>query len=210
MSRQPDPSPRVAAVLLAAGGSRRMGEANKLLQEVDGEPMVARVARMLRRSAVDPVVVVTGHDAEAVEAAVGPQVVVVRNPAWGEGMGGSLAVGVGAVTGVAEGALICLGDMPAVTPATIHALVEAFRSTAPPAICVPVHRGKRGNPVLWSSTFFPELATVQGDTGARGLLPVHVAAVREVPVDDPGVLIDVDTSEALDRLRVRPTTWNAP
>lgn len=196
---------RVAAVVLAAGRSRRMGKANKLLQEVDGDAMVARVVDLLGGAPVDPVLVVTGHDAEAVEEALGGrEIEVIRNPRHDEGMGTSVACGIRALAGwegpSVEGALVCLADMPRVSPATLRRLVAAFRNAEGPAVCVPVHGDKRGNPVLWGETFFRELVELGGDVGARALLAEHADALVEVPVDDPGVLLDVDTREALGRL----------
>jgi molybdenum cofactor cytidylyltransferase len=196
---------RVAALVLAAGRSRRMGGPNKLLQEVDGAAMVARVVDVLAEAPVDPVLVVTGHDAPAVEAVLrGRSVELIHNPRHAEGMGTSVACGVRALagreSGAVDGVLVCLADMPRVSPATVRRLVSAFRAAGDPAVCVPVHREKRGNPVLWGAAFFGELAELGGDVGARGLLAEHIDALLEVPVDDPGVLLDVDTREALDRL----------
>jgi len=194
-------TPRIAAVVLAAGRSRRMGAANKLLSPVEGRPMVAHAAAAALGSRANPVVVVTGHEAEAIRAALaGLDVAFVHNPDYAAGMSGSLRAGIAALPADIDGAVICLGDMPRVTAALIDRLIDAFDPDAGRAICVPVYRGKRGNPVLWAARFFPEIDRLTGDVGARHLLAAHDSAVFEVACDDDSVLIDVDTPEILARL----------
>ena len=188
---------RVAALVLAAGRSSRMGARNKLLEEVGGEPMVVRVVRRVFQTPVEALVVVTGHDADAVEERIPPPALVVRNPDHAEGIGSSVRVGIGALGTSVDGVVICLGDMPIVSTDTIRRLVEAFRTDGDGGAYVPIHAGRRGNPVLWTSEFFPLLLRLRGDSGGRSLLSAHVEAVREVVVDDPGVLADVDTPQAL-------------
>ena len=192
----------VAAVVLAAGRSRRMGEANKLLADIDGAPMVVRVVDALQAAAVAPIIVVTGHDAARVRAALaGRPVSFAHNPDHDQGMGTSLRAGVGALPGHVDAALMCLGDMPRVGPAHIARLVAAFDPGRARAICVPVHQGKRGNPVLFDARFFADMDRLRGDVGARALLEAHGDMVHAVPMDDSGVLLDVDTAEALAALR---------
>jgi molybdenum cofactor cytidylyltransferase len=198
---EPAPAPRVAALVLAAGRSSRMEGRNKLLEDVGGEPMVGRVVRRLLEAPVDPVLVVTGHDAAAVEAVLPPRAVAVHNPLHEEGMGSSVRVGVAALAPSVDGVLICLGDMPDVAHHTVRALVEAFRRQPDKGAFVPVHDGRRGNPVLWASAVFPDLLELSGDVGARRLLVTRAEAVREVDVDDPGILLDADTAAMLDEIR---------
>ncbi len=194
-------APRVAALLLAAGQSRRMGRANKLLETVGGLPMVARVADGLRASGVSAIVAVVGHQAEAVRAAIGERAdMVVHNPDYGSGLSTSLKRGLAAVPADADAILVCLGDMPSVTAAEIDRLIAAFNPLEGRAICIPTHRGKRGNPVLWDRRFISEMQAIAGDVGARHLLGEHADEVCEVPMDADGVLVDVDTPEALRKL----------
>ncbi len=189
---------RVAAVVLAAGLSRRMGAANKLLAEIDGAPLVARCVDVVLASAARPVVVVTGHDAPRVRAALaGREVIFVENPEPAAGLAASLRTGVTALGAPLDGALICLGDMPWVRSDHIAALIAAFAASAERPICVPTHDGKRGNPVLWPARHFAAIAALTGDRGARSLLDAHADEVCYVPVADPGVTLDVDTPEAL-------------
>ena len=192
------PRRRIGALILGAGQSRRMGAVNKLLADIDGLPMVARVADAVRASQASTVVVVTGHDPERVRAALsGRDVRFVHNPAYAEGLSTSLAAGLAAFGADVDGVLVCLGDMPDVTAAHIDRLIAAFDPAAGRAICVPTFKGKRGNPVLWDRRFFQEMASVSGDVGARHLIGDHESAVHEVAMPDSGVLRDLDTPEAL-------------
>ena len=197
----PASPPRIAAVVLAAGQSRRMGTVNKLLIEVDGEPMVRRVAAAALASKAAPVVVVTGHEAARVRAALdGLDVTFAHNPDYAEGMSSSLLCGVEALDTGLDGAVVCLGDMPRTSAALIDRLIAGFNPLEGRAIGVPTWRGKRGNPVLWAARYFGEIRTLSGDVGARHLIGDHADAVYEIESPDHSVTIDVDTPEALDAL----------
>jgi molybdenum cofactor cytidylyltransferase len=206
-SGRPDPpvsstvAPRIFAVILAAGQSRRMGVRNKLLLEVGGTPLVQKVVDAALASTCDGVIVVTGHQADAVARAVAcPSVQIVRGDRYAEGLSASLAAGVAALPDDCDAALICLGDMPNVSAAHMDAIIAAFDPVEGRAICVPTFQGKRGNPVLWGRQFFGELVNIRGDTGARHLIGEYADAVCEVPVADAGVLTDIDSPDALRRL----------
>src|SRR5689334_2527231 len=149
---------RIAAVLLAAGRSTRMGGPNKLLAEIGGRPLVRIAAEQALASRADPVIVVTGHQRERVEAALaGLPVRLVHNPDYAQGLGSSVRTGIAAVPTEADGAVVCLGDMPQVDAKLINALVEAFDPAKGALAVVPTIDGNRGNPVLWSRRFFPDL-----------------------------------------------------
>jgi molybdenum cofactor cytidylyltransferase len=196
--RDPAPASSVAGVVLAAGRSSRMGNANKLLQDVEGTPMVRRVVETAIDGRLSPVVVVLGHEAETVRGALaGLPVAFVENPDHGGGISTSIRRGIAAVAGAADGAMILLGDMPWVGVHDLEALVAAFRPDAGCGICAPVADRRRGNPVVWAARYFPELRALEGDVGARRLLAVHEDDVCEVPVPSDGVLRDVDTPGAL-------------
>jgi molybdenum cofactor cytidylyltransferase len=96
-----------------------------------------------------------------------------------------------------DGAIVCLGDMPAVSAGSIDRLIAAYDPVEGRSICVPTYNGKRGNPVLWDRRYFAEMAGIAGDVGARHLIGAHDEAVCEVAMGDSGVLIDLDTPEAL-------------
>jgi molybdenum cofactor cytidylyltransferase len=194
--------PRIGALLLAAGQSRRMGGPNKLLAEVDGTPMVAYVARRLLASRARPIIAVLGNQADAVDSALGKLPAErVRNPEFAGGLSTSLKRGIAALPPDLDGTLVCLGDMPMISGRHIDHLIAAFNPLEGRAIIVPTRRGKRGNPVLWSKRFFPEMAELSGDVGAKHLIGEHAELVAEVEMDDDAILIDIDTPEALEALR---------
>jgi molybdenum cofactor cytidylyltransferase len=194
--------PRIGAVLLAAGRSTRMGGVNKLLSEIDGVPMVARVAQRLLASKARPFIAVLGNQAEEIDVALGKLPVErVRNPDFADGLSTSLKRGVVALPPDLDGALICLGDMPLISGRHIDRLIAAFNPIEGRAIIVPTRRGKRGNPVLWSKRFFPEMAELAGDVGAKHLIGKHAELVAEVEMDDDAVLVDIDTPDALEAVR---------
>ncbi|MFO1036557.1 MAG: molybdopterin-binding/glycosyltransferase family 2 protein [Geminicoccaceae bacterium] len=196
----PPSRPRVAAVVLAAGRSSRMGERNKLLVEIDGEPMVHHAVRAARASRVGEIVVVTGHMRQAVEAALADQPVrFVHNPDFAQGLSTSLKVGVAALPEDVDGTVVLLGDMPKVDSGLIDRLIQAFNPVEGRGIVVPVSGGRRGNPVLWGRAYFGAVQGLAGDVGAKHLIGENEAAVVEVDADE-GALIDVDTPEALKQL----------
>ncbi len=189
---------RIAGVILAAGQSRRMGRVNKMLVEIDGEPMIVHAARAMLASRAGPVIVVLGHEPDAVRHALrGMDVRFVHNPGFASGLSTSLRAGLEALPAEAAGAVVALGDMPRVAAADIDALIDAFEPDEGATICVPTHDGKRGNPVLWARRYFLEMAAVSGDVGARSLIGENADQVLEVPRGNPGVLLDLDTPDAL-------------
>jgi len=194
--------PRIGALLLAAGQSRRMGGPNKLLAAIDGTPMVAHVARRLLASRARPIVAVLGNQADTVDIALGKLPVKrVRNPEFAAGLSTSLKRGIAALPSDLDGVIVCLGDMPLISGRHLERLIAAFNPLEGRAIIVPTRRGKRGNPVLWSRQFFPEMTGLAGDVGAKHLIGEHAEFVAEVEMDDAAVLVDIDTPEALDAFR---------
>ena len=194
----PEKGHRIAGLVLAAGRSTRMGGPNKLLEEINGRPLVRIATDHVLASGARPVIVVTGHQRERVERALaGLAVTFVHNPDFADGLSTSLKAGIGSVPADADGAIVCLGDMPQVTPKLIDRLIGAFDPARGALVVIPTIDGKRGNPVLWSRRFFNDLMALEGDVGARHLIGGYAEAVAEVPVEDAAVLIDVDTPEAL-------------
>ncbi len=197
-----DSNRNVAAVILAAGRSTRMGGPNKLLAELNGKTLVRIVTEQALASRAQGVIVVTGHQAEQVEKALADlKVKFVRNPDFAEGLASSVKAGVAAVPPNADAAVICLGDMPLISSDLIDRLIEAFTPDRGNLIAVPVSDNRRGNPVLWSRRFFNELMTLDGDIGARHLIARHSEAVAEVPVEGFGAFLDIDTPQALEDAR---------
>ena len=194
-------APRIAAIVLAAGKSSRMGS-NKLLAELNGKPLLRHSVEALKASSVDDIIVVTGNEPERVQAALEPlDVTLVHNANYAEGLSTSLKRGLAAAPAEADAALVCLGDMPLVDARTIDRLVAAFNVAEHRTICVPTFEGKRGNPVLWGRQHFIALEEIKGDQGGRLLLDALSDEVVEVDVKTQGVLVDVDTPQALQDLK---------
>jgi molybdenum cofactor cytidylyltransferase len=199
---EPEKGRAIAGVVLAAGRSSRMGGPNKLLAEIGGKPLVRIVVDAVLASRARPVVVVTGHQRDKVEAALaGLPIKFVHNPHFADGLGTSLKAGIAALPAEADGAIVCLGDMPQVDSALIDRLIGAFDPDHGALVVLPTIDGKRGNPVVWSRRFFPDLMAVEGDVGARYLIGRYTEAVAEVPLTDTAALTDVDTPEALEAVR---------
>ncbi|MDJ0607773.1 MAG: nucleotidyltransferase family protein [Kiloniellales bacterium] len=192
----------MAAVVLAAGRSSRMGGANKLLEALDGKPIVRRVVESALASRAHPVIVVTGHQAGEIETALaGCPATLVNNEDFAEGLSASLRRGLAALPAGVQGAVVCLGDMPRVSYRVINRLIDAFDPRFGRSIVVPTHRGRRGNPVLLGRQHFAEISALTGDVGAKPLVSRRSDETAEVAVAEEGVLIDVDTPEALDTVK---------
>lgn len=191
----------IAAIVLAAGLSRRMGRA-KLLLDWGGKPVIRRVVEQVKAGGVDEVLVVLGHEAPTIrEALKGLPVRFVENPEPEAGQASSIACGVSALGPAASAALIALGDQPALPPEVIPRLVETFNQTGK-AIVAPLYRGVQGTPVLFAAAVFPELRTLTGDRGARSVIEKDPARVTRVSFD-LAMPADLDTFEDYERLRPR-------
>jgi molybdenum cofactor cytidylyltransferase len=198
----------VAAVLLAAGGASRFkaaggGDASKLVAPVAGKPLVRHSAEAALASRAAPLIVVTGHDRAAVEAALdGLEVRFAHNGGHAQGLASSLRTGVAALPASAAGALILLGDMPAVTPALIDRLIAAFEARPDALAAAPSLKGRRGNPVLLARALFPAIARLDGDEGARKLLnDAAPGQVIDIEVSGEAAILDVDTPQGLAEAR---------
>jgi molybdenum cofactor cytidylyltransferase len=190
---------RIAAVILAAGTSSRMGEAKQLLR-LGASSLLEQVIDNVQSSGVDHVVVVLGHQANKVrEAIAGRNCSTVVNEAYREGMGTSLRAGVSFLSPHIDAALIVLADQPFVRPETLKLLMAQYRKSGA-QIVIPVYRGFRGNPVLLDRCVFPEVMALEGDIGCRAVFGNHLQGIVKVPVDDAGILLDLDSREDLERL----------
>jgi molybdenum cofactor cytidylyltransferase len=190
----------IAAIVLAAGASTRMGRQKLTLPMAGGRPLVRLAVEQVLAAGLDEVVVVVGGDAEAVAAALATLPVrVVVNPRYAEGQSTSLRVGLDALLPGTDAAVVALGDQPLPDPDVIRRLVSAFRTTGRP-IAAPVYRDGRGNPVLFGAALFGELRGVTGDQGGRGVITRDSARVAEVPVD-MAMPADIDTPEDYEAAR---------
>ena len=191
---------QIAAIVLAAGGSARMGQSKQLLP-INGQPMVRRVTATVCAANLAQVVVVTGAQAEAVKKALaGLPAEIVVNEAWAEGLSSSLRLGLRALRPEIQAALMVLADQPALTPELLNTLAKRYRATGA-AIVLPVYQGRRGNPVLFDRALFADLLAVEGDQGGRAILACYASSIERVEVDDPSVLLDIDTRADYDKVR---------
>ena len=193
---------KFAAVVLAAGRSTRM-QANKLLADLNGKSLLANTIEQIQASGVDEIVVVTGHDAEAVAAALSPtKVVIIHNPQYANGLSTSVRCGIAAVKNF-DAAFICLGDMPLIRAADMQRMMLKFNVEQGRILIAPTYRGQLGNPILWGQEHFTALMALEGDRGARSLLEASRDQITEIAVDHEGILLDADTPEALAEIRKR-------
>jgi molybdenum cofactor cytidylyltransferase len=189
---------KVGAIVLAAGRASRMGGPHKLLADWRGQPIIAHAIDAIAAAGLPPPIVVLGHDADAVRQAVAArpaQFVVAAD--WADGMGRSLAAGIGAVPPDWDAALIVLADMPRIEPGLIATL-----AATPGEVVLPVWDGRRGHPVRWPRAAFARLASLAGDTGGRAVMEAFT--VTTVPAPSDAILDDIDTPAALAALRARP------
>jgi len=200
--------PRIGAVILAAGNSSRMRSAgqgiNKLLQPLDGRPMLRHVVEAALASAVSDVVVVTGNEKAVVTMALRElPITFADNRDYSKGLSTSLISGLNALPDDCDGAVVLLGDMPAVDSHLLDRLIAAFDPSEDRAIIVASHGGRRGNPVLWARQFFAEMRQLSGDAGARALFAPYAGQICEVEAGSDAPLTDIDTQEALSAYRMR-------
>ena len=188
----------VAGIILAAGESTRFGKPKQLL-DWRGEPFVRAVAKKALAAGLSPVVVVTGANAETVEAAVNDLTVsIVRNEDWRDGQSSSIVKGVESLPQNIGAGIFLLADQPQVSVEVLRALTECHRREMP-AIAAPLVGGeRRGNPVLFDRVAFPDLLSLQGDVGGRAVFHKH--KVEFLPWHDDALLLDVDTPEDYQRL----------
>lgn len=188
----------IAAIVLAAGESRRMGR-QKLLLPYAGRTVIEHIVDQVLSSEAAQTIVVTGHDAQAVEAAMlGRPVTLVENPRFKEGMLTSIRRGLEAVLPTAEGFMVVLGDQPSVSSCLINVLIDGFHKVDK-GIVVPLYENDTGHPVIISMAYRDEVLTHFDDTGLRGLIYGHPEFVHRLPVDMPEVLRDMDTPEDYQR-----------
>jgi molybdenum cofactor cytidylyltransferase len=203
----PSGFPTLAAILLAAGSSRRYGANNKLLVEIDGVPLVRRVSHVLVHCGFELVVVVTGHQADAIRTALadlrGSFKSCVHNRDHDEGIGRSIAIGIAALPPTVDGVLIAQGDMPDLNAELIASLCQQFIDCGSDRIVVPWLNdeqggGRQGNPVVWPRRLFASLAALCGDAGAKPLIKAAGDAIERVYVSGTSAATDIDTPEQLD------------
>ena len=194
----------IHAVLLAAGRSERMGRNNKLLLNVDGIPLVRKSAINILNSNVTSITVVTGFDEnKIVNALSGLNVNFVKNINFREGLSSSLKAGLANITPTTSAVIICLADMPKIQPEHINQLIENFNPLKGWEICIPTNNGKRGNPVLIGSRFFPYIFETNGDFGAKQIMKQHSDKIVEVEIGTSDIHFDIDTQDEYENFTTR-------
>jgi molybdenum cofactor cytidylyltransferase len=192
----------VYGLILAAGASSRMGRPKQLL-DWGGRPLVRVAAETALAARLAPIVVVVGGARAEVQAALADLPLrIVANPDYAAGQSTSLRVGIVALDDRADAVVVLLGDQPFVTATIVERLVAEWQDGHAP-IVAPVYAGQRGNPVLFARAVFPELLAIQGDQGARAVLAADPSRIHPVAFDDPRPLIDIDTLEDYERLRLK-------
>ena len=194
----------IHAVLLAAGRSERMGRNNKLLLNVDGIPLVRKSAINILNSNVTSMTVVTGFDEnKIVNALSGLNVNFVKNINFREGLSSSLKAGLANINPTPSAVIICLADMPKIQPEHINQLIENFNPLKGWEICIPTNNGKRGNPVLIGSRFFPYIFETNGDFGAKQIMKQHSDKIVEVEIGTSDIHFDIDTQDEYENFTTR-------
>ena len=199
------PPVRVAVVLLAAGLSSRMGARNKLLIDIEGEPLVRRTARTYLAAAAD-VHAVVGHEAAAVRAALaGLPLTFVENPRYAEGQQTSVRAGLDALTYGYDAVLVALADQAALTPADIRDLLRAFAEGRRDRILIPFHQGQRGNPVLFPAEIIDQIRASGRNAACRKFIDANPQLTRHYEAASGHFVIDIDTPDDLQNFTNRKT-----
>lgn len=194
----------MSTVILAAGLSSRMGETRKLLLDVGGAPMIRRTVENVVEFAPVEIIVVTGHGAADIEAALaGLPVGLVHNPLYESGQPTSVAAGVKALGAPCRAVMIVLGDQPLVTADHLRALAVAYEALDGASILVPHHRGKRGNPVVIGARHIPAISAGGVNLGRRRLIDTRGDDVGRVEFDSDVFIFDCDTPRDYRRLLAR-------
>jgi len=200
-----------AAIILAAGSSIRMGGGNhKLLLPLDDRPVLAHVIDATLASQARPILIVLGHHADQVHSQIAtyaehPDITLIENPDYLQGMSTSMRSGLQTIIShgyrkfkawqVVDSTLILLGDQPLITPRIIDTLISTWQTTGK-RIVAPLYDGKRGNPILFADSLFPELLEVSGDEGGRSVVERHRQDLETVELGNAMASYDVDTWDA--------------
>jgi len=186
----------VAAILLAAGSSRRMGKENKLLLPYQGRPMIQHQVYEIQQSSLTDLIVVLGYDAEQVGAALSSQIRTVFNENHLAGMTSSIQAGIAGIEKKTKGYMICLSDMPLLRTKDYNEIIDFFLKNIdkyPRLIVQPVYQQQRGNPVIFSHYYRKELLTHMAPEGCREIIRRNKEEVRQLDMSEPNILKDLDT-----------------
>jgi molybdenum cofactor cytidylyltransferase len=192
----------IAALILAAGQSKRMGQENKLLLPYGDETVLTHVLDQVKQAGLMSKFVVTGHQAQEVAQELSHHdVTFFHNDLFDEGIATSVKLGISSLPEDVDAALIILGDMPDISVNILSQIMAAYDPAQGRSIIIPKHNGKRGNPILWDCEFFSEFDRLEGDMGAKILLSEYPEYIHEVEVGSDAIFLDIDTYEAYEQLR---------
>ena len=186
----------ISATILAAGGSSRMGDENKLLLPFNGDMVINQICHTVLNAGLKPVIVVTGFQHRAVEPAL-PESIdqIAYNPNWEQGMAGSIYTGMSLLPDTVDGNMIVLGDMPLLTTHTLNRLIEKFCAHEGKKIIYPVYSGQQANPVIFPRKYFSEILSSAGDRGCKKILKQYPDDAIGISIDSEEVILDCDTKD---------------
>lgn len=188
----------IYSVILAAGESKRMGVPKALLQ-IQGKSFLEHLVAILRNAGLHEISVVLGHDSDKIIAQLQDlKVDFVINENYQKGQLSSIQAAIKSVTKDCDAMMICPIDRPLISPELIRKMIEAYLKTKPP-IVIPIFDAKRGHPIIFSSSLFPEVLRAPYDIGARAVVWAHHNEVVEVPTNEEGILINIDTPELYEK-----------
>ena len=186
----------ISATILAAGGSSRMKDENKLLLPFQESLVINQVCNTILNSGLKPVIVVTGFEHKKIEKALPKSIdQIIHNPEWEDGMAGSIYAGMSILPDTVDGNMIVLGDMPLLTTHTLKQLIEQFCVHEGKQIIYPVYSGQQANPVIFPRKYFKEILSSTGDKGCKKVLKQYPDDAVEVLVDSNEVILDCDTKD---------------
>jgi len=193
----------MAGIILAAGMSKRMGTAKQLLR-LNGRYLLQWVVNAAIDSTLEKIYLVLGCNSDRIlislpRLAQTPQIEILYNPNFENGMSSSVKCGLSAAKSRYESVMFLLGDQPFISSEMINQLQIEYQNSDK-KICLPAFQGKKGNPVIFNSYFYKQLMNVTGDMGGRHIIRDHPEQVLHVPTNDPKELFDIDTKEDLARI----------
>ena len=194
----------ISSILLAAGQSLRMKDENKLIKEINGIPLIKYAAKNILASAVDEIIVVTGHENKKIEDAIGihKKIRFVYNKDFKSGISSSIKTGLHSISKKTDAFFISLGDMPNVNQNIYNKLIKSrenynkkLKLKHKKEIIIPTHEGKEGNPVLFSKFMKDQIMLLEGDLGARKIIELNKNKILNVPFHNEGISLDFDTQD---------------
>ena len=187
----------IAAILLAAGQSKRMAGENKLTKEIQGTPLIKHSVKNILASSIDELIVVLGHQKETIEKLINKneKIKFVFNKDFESGIASSIKTGLNNLSEKTEAFFICLGDMPMVNPNIYNQLIKSINKRE---IIVPTYKGQQGNPVLFAKSVKEKIINISADVGAKKILELNKDKILNLEINDQCVTKDFNTQDSFD------------